>query len=107
MGFREMGMTIENMPLPPMIEARLQEVAQRRFNAQAAQNLSQGELIRTLLIELVERVSRQGTSEHYLNAADIMNALKELETLSSAPTKVIDAPKSESPSPSSAGTAAS
>lgn len=92
-GLAVLGLGVGNLEIleplfPQAVEARFEEAAQRRFNVQAVQDFRASDVVKTLAMELVEKLGPQ--TQQYLNGSDIMNAVQQLPEPPAAPTKTID-----------------
>lgn len=103
-GISNVGVLFTHAVLPQEIETRLKEAAQRRYNAQATGEMPQADLLRSLIVELVEKVNREGNLEQLFNFTEAVNTLRQIEATAPPATKTIDgetvAPPAE-PTPSS------
>lgn len=90
---RRMGLNlgrfvIEQSLTPERTEARLQEAAQRMYNADAVQQVPLNELLLALYTELVEK--SRGGSEQIWNMNDLATLIQRLEKSAAPPTRIID-----------------
>lgn len=88
-GISNVGVLFTHAVLPQEIETRLKEAAQRRYNAQVSGELEQAALLRSLIVELVEKVNREGNLEQLFNFTEAVNALRQIEGAASPATKII------------------
>ncbi|TAH53482.1 MAG: hypothetical protein EYC68_03005 [Chloroflexota bacterium] len=88
-GISNIGVLLTHAILPQEIEMRLKEAAQRRYNAQVSGELEQTALLRSLIVELVEKVNREGNLEQLFNFTEAVNALRQIEGAASPATKII------------------
>lgn len=95
-GIRDVGVLFTHTVLPPEIETRLNEAAQRRYNAQVTREIEQPDLLRSLIVELVEKASRGGNVEQLFNFTEAVNTLRQMEsaraprTIQAPPPATID-----------------
>ncbi|MDL1896003.1 hypothetical protein FBQ82_06995 [Anaerolineae bacterium CFX7] len=88
MGLKLGRFTIEQSLTPERTEARLQEAAQRMYNADAVQQIPLNELLLALYTELVEK--SKGGSEQIWNMNDLATLIQRLEKSAAPPTRIID-----------------
>lgn len=108
-GIRNVGVLLTHAVLPPEIETRLTEAAQRRYNAQVTREIEQPDLLRSLIVELVEKASRGGNVEQLFSFTEAVNTLRQVEAarepraIHAPPPETIDGeivkPAPEEPAP--------
>ncbi len=89
MGLKLSRFVIEQSLTPERTEARLQEAAQRLYNADVNQQLPLNELLLALYTELVEK--SKGGSEQLWNMTDLTSLIQRLDKSAAPPTRIIDA----------------
>lgn len=122
LGIQNVSVMFTHAVLPDDLQKRLGESAQRRYNTQISHELEQADLLRALIIELVEKVSRDGNLEQLFNFTEAVNTLRQIESRPAAPPalepanpKIIDAqvfskppsdasPPNDNPTPPDTGT---
>jgi hypothetical protein len=92
-GIRDVRVLFTHAILPPEIETRLNEAAQRRYNARVTREIEQPDLLRSLIVELVEKASRGGSVEQLFNFTEAVNTLRQMEV--ARDSRAMPAPPSE------------